>query len=94
LAEHFEVNRSPIHTFCDWGDTPDKHGYLGHAILVYGVDIDQNVHYYDVSDKLDTNRYLRFRKMPIQEFNKRRELPGESLWGRIPILYRQDGGQK
>ncbi|MES2615427.1 MAG: hypothetical protein V4591_08435 [Bdellovibrionota bacterium] len=73
LQKHFEETQQPVYVFLNWGDTEDKVGYSYHAIVVYGVDTEQNVWYYDVSDKLPSG-YGRLRKMSIVEFNNKRIL--------------------
>jgi hypothetical protein len=61
----------------------------GQQPLIYGVDIKQQIHFYDVSDKLDDKKYSRFRKMDIDEFNERRLFSLASGFGRSLVFYRK-----
>jgi hypothetical protein len=87
LSDHFKETNQPIYSMLKW----DEGGYQVHAVLAFGIDSKDNVVYWDVSDRLST-KSSRVRKMHIEEFNKRRNLPIEysglaGILSRSPIYY-------
>jgi len=96
LEIFFKSTRNPVHTFCTWGNDEDKRGYNNHAIVVYGVDTEQNIYFYDVSDKLG-KQFSRYRKMNIEEFNDRRLIEFPTILtnlARQPIFYKESHSKK
>ena len=72
LETHFSATKQPIYSMLRW----EEGGYQVHAIPVFGVDTNDHIHFWDVSDKLDKNS-KRLQTMHIEEFNDRRNLPPE-----------------
>lgn len=74
LEDHFKMEGQPIYSMVCWGRSEIERGYQIHAILVFGVDVNDNIHFWDVSDQLPRD-VSRMRKMSIDEFNDRRNIP-------------------
>lgn len=74
LELHFKKTGQPVYTMVSWGrDGEIETGYHVHAILVFGIDSSNMVHFWDVNDKLPTG-IPRMRTMSIEDFNDRRNL--------------------
>jgi len=69
LAEHLTKTNQPIYTMLTWGESQ----YKSHAIIVFGIDVQDNIYFWDVSDRLPVGE-KRIRKMHIEDFNSRRSI--------------------
>lgn len=74
LEIHFNTTKQPVYSMVQWG----KGDYQMHALLIFGVDTSDNIHFWDVSDRLNQNE-SRLQTMSIEEFNFRRDIPPEYI---------------
>jgi hypothetical protein len=91
IQEHFENKGTPLYSMIRWNLSDAEKGYELHAILIVGVDTNNKVHFWDVSDKLDTAKHGRLRQMDINDFNDRRNLSlreGGEIITRTPVYTR------
>ena len=88
MENHFINTNQPVYSMIKW----EKNNYQAHAIPIFGIDTHNNIHFWDVSDRLGECQD-RVQTMNIEEFNDRRNLPPEyvgtvkSLVGRSQIYF-------
>ncbi len=88
LENHFRNTGQPTYSMILWDES-----YQLHSILIFGIDKEDNIYYWDVSDKLPSGS-SRIKTMNIEDFNNRRNLPPQysssiiqSGWARSAIFY-------